>query len=210
MKKLFAMMLAFLLLIIVSACGNEAAEESEKKDGQEAAPTEVKHDHDEDHAEGPHEPGAEDVCAFCNMKVYTEADPMGVFTAQAKTKDGEYVFFDDSGCLLNWPRRDEVEYEEKWVQDYLTSEWIEADSAIPVKADLKTPMKYGYAFFKDEDSAEKFVSENVDKNPVMATWQQIDEISKERFMKKMQMDGGSMDKKEDSDMEKEKSEESGH
>ncbi|ESU32303.1 hypothetical protein G3A_12630 [Bacillus sp. 17376] len=204
MKKLIAIMAALFLMTIVSACGDEAAE-NEQKDGQETAATEVKHDED-DHADGPHEPGADDVCAFCNMKVYEEADPMGVFTAQAKTKDGEYVFFDDSGCLLNITRRDDVEFEEKWVRDYITSEWVEADSATPVKADLKTPMKYGYAFFKDSESAEKFISENSDKNPAMATWEQIDQIANERYMKKMKMNSDSMDKDKDSEMD----EESGH
>jgi copper chaperone NosL len=211
MKKLFAIMVALFLMIIVSACGDEAAE-NEQKDGQETAATEVKHD--DDHADGPHEPGADDVCAFCNMKVYPEADPMGVFTAQAKTKDGEYVFFDDSGCLLNITRRDDVEFEEKWVRDYITSEWVEADSATPVKADLKTPMKYGYAFFKDNESAEKFISENSDKNPAMATWGQIDQIANERYMKKMKMNSGSMDKDKDKDsegeMDGESEDESGH
>ncbi|MBT2685239.1 nitrous oxide reductase accessory protein NosL [Bacillus sp. ISL-37] len=208
MKKLFAIMVALFLMIIVSACGDEAAE-NEQKDGQETATTEVKHD-DDDHADGPHEPGADDVCAFCNMKVYPEADPMGVFTAQAKTKDGEYVFFDDSGCLLNITRRDDVEFEEEWVRDYITSEWVEVDSAIPVKADLKTPMKYGYAFFKDNESAEKFISENSDKNPAMATWEQIDQIANERYMKKMKMNSDSMDKNQESEMDGESEEKSGH
>ncbi|MBT2640931.1 nitrous oxide reductase accessory protein NosL [Bacillus sp. ISL-41] len=208
MKKLFAVMIAFFLMIIVSACGDEVAE-NEQKDGQETAATEVKHE-DDDHGDGPHEPGADDVCAFCNMKVYEEADPMGVFTAQAKTKDGDYVFFDDSGCLLNITRRDDVEIEEKWVRDYITSEWIDAGSSIPVKADLKTPMKYGYAFFKDNESAEKFISENGDKNPATATWEQIDQIANERYMKKMKMNGDSMDQDQDNDMDSESEEESGH
>ncbi|WP_102261429.1 nitrous oxide reductase accessory protein NosL [Mesobacillus jeotgali] len=208
MKKLFAIMVALFLMIIVSACGDEAAE-NEQKDGQETAATEVKHD-DDDHADGPHEPGDDDVCAFCNMKVYPEADPMGVFTAQAKTKDGEYVFFDDSGCLLNITRRDDVEFEEKWVRDYITAEWVEADSAIPVKADLKTPMKYGYAFFKDNESAEKFISENSGKNPAIATWEQIDLIANERYIKKMKMNSDSMDKDQESEMDGESEEESGH
>ena len=196
MKKLFAVMMAVLLMIIVSACGDEAAE-NEQKESKETPATEV--NHEDDHGDGPHEPGADDVCAFCNMKVYTEADPMGVFTAQAKTKDGEYVFFDDSGCLLNITRRDDVEFEEKWVRDYITSEWIHADSATSVKADLKTPMKYGYAFFKDNESAEKFISGNKDKNPALATWEQIDQIANERYMKKMKMNGDSMDKDKDQD-----------
>lgn len=207
MKKLFAAMMAILLMIIVSACGNDGAE-NEQKDGKDTVATEV--NHDDDHGDGPHEPGADDVCAFCNMKVYPEADPMGVFTAQAKTKDGEFVFFDDSGCLLNITRRDDVEFEEKWVRDYVTSEWIDADSSTPVKADLKTPMKYGYAFFKDTDSAEKFISENNDKNPVLATWEQIDQVSNERYMKKMKMNSDSMDQDQDNDMDGESEEESGH
>lgn len=202
MKKILAIMVAIFLMIIVSACGDGAAEK-EQKDNQETAATEGTHEEAEEHehAEGPHEPGAEDVCAFCNMKVYAEADPMGVFTAQAKTKDGEYVFFDDSGCLLNSPRRDDVEYAEKWVRDFVTSEWIDADSAVPVKADIKSPMKYGYAFFKNQESAEKYISENSEKNAAIATWEQIDQIANERYMKKMKMNDDSMNKDNDESME---------
>lgn len=200
MRKIIAIILASILMMIISACGDDSVQNKEPKDNKEIAATEVKNEDGHDHADGPHEPGEDDVCAFCNMKVYPEADPMGVFTAQAKTKDGEYVFFDDSGCLLNSPRRDNAEYEEKWVRDYVTSEWINAETAVPVKADLKTPMKYGYAFFKDTESAEKFISENSDKNPAMATWEQIDQIANERYMKKMKMNGGSMKKEGDSDM----------
>ncbi|MBT2679742.1 nitrous oxide reductase accessory protein NosL [Bacillus sp. ISL-35] len=202
MKKFLAAMMAILLTIIVSACGDDSAK-NKPMDDQDTAATEMNHEEDtaDAHADGPHEPGTDDVCAFCNMKVYTEADPMGVFTAQAKTKDGDYVFFDDSGCLLNTPRRDEVEFEEKWVRDYLTSEWIDADAAIPVKADIKTPMKYGYAFFKDQESAEKFIAENSDKNAMMASWEQIDKIANERYMKKMKMNSDSMNKDSENHME---------
>ncbi|MEH7884104.1 nitrous oxide reductase accessory protein NosL [Bacillus sp. JJ1609] len=201
MKKYLSILIALFLLTVISACGNDAAETKDESGGKTASATEEKHNETE-HADGPHEPGEDDVCAFCNMKVYPENDPMGVFTAQAKTADGKYVFFDDSGCLLNSPRRDDVEYDEKWVRDYVTSEWIDADTAIPVKADIKTPMKYGYAFFKDQASAEKFIAENSDKKPELATWEQIDQISNERYMKKMKMkmNGGSMNKKENSDM----------
>ena len=214
MKKYLSTMLAFILLIIISACGDEAAEKKNQTDVDLPAVEEKHDDEDTAHADGPHEPGEDDVCAFCNMKVYTEADPMGVFTAQAKTADGEYVFFDDSGCLLNSPRRDGTEYEEKWVRDYVTSEWIDADQAIPVKADIKTPMKYGYAFFMDKDSAEKFIDENGDKHAELASWEQIDQISNERYMKKMKMqegsDSDSMNKENDDGMDGEDKEESGH
>lgn len=209
MKKLLAIMMTFFILTIISACGDKAAENKDEQAEGMTVATEEKHD-ESDHAAGPHEPGEEDVCAFCNMKVYSKADPMGVFTAKAKTKDGEYVFFDDSGCLLNYQRKDEVEYEDKWVRDYVTSEWIGADSAVPVKAEIKTPMKYGYAFFSDKESAENFISDNGEKNPELASWQQIDQISNERYMKKMKMNGGSMDKKEDGNMDKDDKEESGH
>jgi copper chaperone NosL len=202
MKNYLTVLIALFFIFTLSGCGDSAADNEKQTESEKASVSEEKHDH----GDGPHEPGEDDVCAFCNMKVYTEKDPMGVFTAQAKTADGDYVFFDDSGCLLNSPRKDGVQYEEKWVRDYITSEWIEADSAIPVKADIKTPMKYGYAFFKDQESAEKFISENEDKKAQLASWQTIDQVSNERYMKKMKMQGGTMDKKEDSDMK----EDSGH
>lgn len=205
MKNYLMILMALFLVILVSGCSDEAAE---KKDVPEKTAAVSHEDDSSDHAEGPHEPGEEDVCAFCNMKVYPEEDPMGVFTAQAKTESGEYVFFDDSGCLLNSPRRNGAEYEEKWVRDYVTSEWIPADDAVPVKADLKTPMKYGYAFFKDKAGADQFISENTDKNPVPATWMQIDELANERYQKKMKMqsesDSNSMEKEEEMDGEDKK------
>lgn len=199
MKKYLTVFIAFLFILTLSACGDSAADK-EKQTGTgtgTASVTEEEHDH----GEGPHEPGEEDVCAFCNMKVYTEGDHMGVFTAQAKTADGKYVFFDDSGCLLNSERKDDIKYAEKWVRDYVTSEWIEADTGVPVKADLKTPMKYGYAFFTNQESAEKFISENEDKHAELSSWETIDQVANERYMKKMKMQGGMMENKEDRDME---------
>lgn len=97
MKKLLAIMMTFFILTIISACGDKAAENKDEQAEGMTVATEEQHD-ESVHAAGPHEPGKTDVCAFCNMKVYSKADPMGVFTAQAKTKDGEYVFFDDSLC----------------------------------------------------------------------------------------------------------------
>ncbi|MDQ0415254.1 nitrous oxide reductase accessory protein NosL [Mesobacillus stamsii] len=185
MKKLLTAMMAILLAITLSACGNDSTNEPMGDQNTAKPETIVKENAGDAHANGPHEPGPDDVCAFCNMKVYTEADPMGVFTAQAKTKDGDYLFFDDSGCLLNAPRRDQLEFEEKWVRDYVTSEWIQADAAIPVKANLKTPMKYGYAFFQDQESAEKYTAENKDKNAIIASWEQLDQLASDRYRKKM-------------------------
>lgn len=195
MKKLLAAMMAILLAITLSACGNDSTNEPMGDQNTSKTETIVKEDAGDAHANGPHEPGPDDVCAFCNMKVYTEADPMGVFTAQAKTKDGDYLFFDDSGCLLNAPRRDQLEFEEKWVRDYVTSEWIQADAAIPVKANLKTPMKYGYAFFQDQESAEKYTAENKDKNAIIASWEQLDQLASDRYRKKM--NSNSMNKDSD-------------
>ncbi len=201
--------MALLVVTIFTACGDDAAKKEndststvqEKAENEKADENEKEHD-ETAHADGPHEPGEDDVCAFCNMKVYPEADPKGVFTAQAKTKDGEYVFFDDSGCLLNITRRDGTEFEEKWVRDYLTSEWVEADTAVPVKAEISTPMNYGYAFFKDKESAEKFIADEGEVKPMIATWEQIDQVANERYMKKMKMknggDSGDMEKNEES------------
>ena len=114
------------------------------------------------------------------MKIYTEEEDMGVFTAQAVKEDGTHVYFDDSGCLLNAQRKFNEEFANEWVRDYTTKEWVEAEKAVVVKADVQTPMKYGYAFFKDEDSANKYISEN-QTNGVVSSWDPIDQESAKRL-----------------------------
>ena len=81
---------------------------------------------------------------------------MGPFTTQAITAEGERVFFDDSGCLLNAERQEEHKFAQAWVRDLETIEWKTDEEVTIVKADIETPMKYGYAFFGDRQTAEQY------------------------------------------------------
>lgn len=61
---------------------------------------------------------------------------------------------------------------------------MKLDDAIIVKADIKTPMNYGYAFFKDQESADAFIKENAGAKVVEVS--DIDDVAHERYIKKMQ------------------------
>lgn len=180
MKKLAILFLSAIFMIFIAACGDEEA--TEKKSDKNADKPKVENTaHEKEHQE-PHD---QEKCAFCNMKVYARDDEMGEFTTQALTKDGKHLFFDDSGCLLNGPRKANEQYEKTWVRDAITKDWIESDKAIVVKSDTMTPMKYGYSFFSTQESADKFINENKDKNAVIATWDDIEKVSNERYQMKM-------------------------
>ena len=74
-------------------------------------------------------------------------------------------------------------------------DWIEADKAVVVKADVATPMKYGYVFFADKESANEYMKEN-DTNGVITDWTAIDTESEKRYkakMEKMKMNSEEMD-----------------
>ena len=105
------------------------------------------------------EPTEDTVCAMCNMKVYTKDHEMGVFSAQAIKADGSVVFYDDIGCLLNAEFAN-MEVNEKFVRDYNTLNWFNVEQAYIVKTTLKSPMNWGYIFFKYEDDANKYIAEN--------------------------------------------------
>lgn len=193
MKK-WQLLLSFVMtVLVISACGSNTnnSQEADNKDSQfeENVEKETNEKGDTDVAT-PKEPTEADTCAFCDMVVYEHDHEMGVFTAQAVGADGEHLFFDDSGCLLNMERKLDESFQTKWVRDYATNEWIEMDEAIVVHGDIATPMKYGYAFFKDKADANKFVEENSDKNATISSWEDIDHVSHERYMKKMQNENG--------------------
>lgn len=193
MKKWQMILSAIIAVFVMSACGttddasgdvdnNESQSEENVDNGIEAE--------NEETLATPKEPTESDMCAFCNMVVYDQEHEMGVFSAQAVNADGENIFFDDSGCLLNMERKTEETFETKWVRDYVTDEWLEIDDATVVYGDFATPMKYGYAFFKDENEANKFIEENSDLNAVISSWEDIDNEANERYMKKMQNENG--------------------
>ncbi|MBT2688460.1 hypothetical protein J7I93_09725 [Bacillus sp. ISL-47] len=205
MKKITLFMLTAIFAIMLAACGNETAEDQPvlDKNGDSTQTDETQAVEVHDHNHHPAEPHDNDLCAFCNMEVYTRDEKMGVFTAQAIDSNGETLYFDDSGCLLNYQRSTGETLETAWVRDYVTKEWIETEQSVPVKANIQTPMKYGYAFFEGDEEAMKFADENTDKNALQTSWDEIDKVSNERYLKKMQMkmnkNSKNMEKNEDNE-----------
>lgn len=187
MKKLAMLFVSVVLLVFITACGNDEANTTKVKDkAATESKTEQKTKDTATHAVDPTEPHNHSKCAFCNMKVYTRTDEMGAFTAQAVTKDGKHLFFDDSGCLLNGQRTADEQYEKTWVRDAVTKDWIETDKAVVVKSDQMTPMKYGYSFFSSQEEADQFITDHQDKHAVIATLDDLDQVANERYQKKMQ------------------------
>lgn len=150
------------LALLLAACGAEETKDApeETKTGttektEQAA--EAAKDWTQD--ERLQEPTEDTICAMCNMKVYTKDHEMGVFSAQAIKADGSIAFYDDIGCLLNAEFANE-EVNEKFVRDYNTLNWFNVEEAYIVKTNIKSPMNWGYIFFKYEDDAEKYIAEN--------------------------------------------------
>ena len=156
-KKLF---MASSLALILAACGGEETKTSEKSNADDQT-QQVEQAVEKDWTQDARlqEPTEETVCAMCNMKVYTKDHEMGVFSAQAIKADGSIVFYDDIGCLLNAEFAN-VEVNEKFVRDYNTLNWFNVEQAYIVKTTLKSPMNWGYIFFKYEDDADKYIAEN--------------------------------------------------
>ena len=170
---------ALLAVSLLGACGN--SEDTSKK--EESTPkTEVSKDDGTTVVDGIKlkEPAKDEVCAFCNMKAYAKSDDMGAFTAQAVDAKGKNLFFDDAGCMLNYERKHKVTLD-KFVRNYDDKSWMKLDDAIVVKGDIKTPMKYGFAYFGTKEAAESFIKEHKEAKIVKAS--DIDDVSHERFSK---------------------------
>ena len=98
-------------------------------------------------------------CACCNMVVYQKKDKMGVFSAQAINKKGKVLYYDDIGCLLY----DEVKNKtknKKYVRDYKTLKWVQAEKATYVKTSLASPMDDGYIYFEKAADAKNYTAKN--------------------------------------------------
>lgn len=137
------------------------------------------------------EPAKDERCAFCNMMVYGKDHKFGAFTAQAIDEEGNNLFFDDAGCMLNYEREHNVTLE-KFVRDYDSKEWMTLDDAVIVQADIKTPMHYGFAYFDDDKSADQFIDAHEASKVV--TVDAIDDKAHEKMKMKMnkEHDGESM------------------
>lgn len=194
MKKLGLLLAAAVLTL--AACNSDSSQQKEEQQQtdtttEEANAVNAKEDaHDHAHEDG--EPDEHTKCAFCDMKVYMKHEEMGAFTAKAITADGETLFFDDAGCLLNYERDNEdVELKEKYVRDYNSLDWVALEQAKMVEANIQTPMKYGNAFFADTKSLESFMKDYPEAK--QTTLEAIDGVAHDRYMKKMEMSGDGHD-----------------
>lgn len=185
-KLLYVVPLVFTLY----ACGDEADKEvtenvAAKQELKENKPLEEKLSIAEKTEwvvdERLQEPTEDTICYMCNMKVYTRDYEQGVFSAQAIRKNGEVVFYDDIGCLLNDEYVNKVG-NEKFVRDYHTLNWINVEEAYAVKTDLKSPMNWGYIFFKFEKDANAYIAEH--EHASKATTDEIRAQAIERHKKK--------------------------
>ncbi|MBW7651736.1 nitrous oxide reductase accessory protein NosL [Anoxybacillus sp. ST4] len=187
MKKWIVLLIGALFFAL-AGCNNQAEKKQEetKQAEEKQAEQNKEQSNEEDVFEkaAMAEPDENTVCVFCNMKVYPKEHELGKFTAKSATENGDVLFFDDIGCLFNY-ERDHGEAAKKYVRDYNTLEWIELQNATVVKADIKTPMNYGYAFFAKKEDADKFVSEQ--PGAMIVSWEDVDKVAHERYMKKKQM-----------------------
>ena len=174
------------LALMLAACGAETEKEkNEETTGNESKTeqvTETTIEKDWTQDARLQEPTEDTVCEMCNMKVYTKDHEMGVFSAQAVKADGSIAFYDDIGCLLNAEFAKE-EVNEKFVRDYNTLNWFNVEQAFIVKTSLKSPMNWGYIFFKYEDDAEKFIAEN--EGAALTSYTEVRQQALERRKAKM-------------------------
>ena len=179
------------LLLGLYACGGDEVGEQKESAPTEAVQTEttekeeakvsLAEDADWEVDERLQEPAEDTVCSMCNMKVYTKDHEQGVFSAQAIREDGQVVFYDDIGCLLNDEYVNKVE-NEKFVRDYATLNWFNVEEAIVVKTDLKSPMNWGYIFFKYQEDADAYMDEHPEA--AVTPLEQVRTEAMERYKKK--------------------------
>ncbi|AKS38405.1 hypothetical protein NP92_08340 [Anoxybacillus gonensis] len=188
MKKWIILLICALFFALAGCNNNQAQDKQEETKQAEKKQTEQNKEQSNEEdvfaKAAMAEPDENTVCVFCNMKVYPKEHELGKFTAKSVTENGDVLFFDDIGCLFNY-KRDHGEAAKKYVRDYNTFEWIELQNATVVKADIKTPMNYGYAFFAKKEDAEKFASEQ--SKATIVSWEDVDQVAHERYMKKKQM-----------------------
>jgi len=165
MKKILTLMM-LLALFTLAACGqSDDASNDSKNANDDTKQTEVSKDKQDEKVTVSkpdarlEEPTADTKCEMCNMKVYEVTDDLGKFSGQAIKEDGTIAFYDDIGCLLN-AELAHNEKNQKYVRDYNTLEWVLVDDATIVKTDLKSPMNWGYVFFKNKEDADQFIADN--------------------------------------------------
>ena len=165
MKKFAHLFVATGIVLALAACGDEEQASKEQDttaqvEVEESDSTIVKQEEVASLVDPRlQEPTEDTICEMCNMKVYTKEHELGVFSAQAIKADGSIAFYDDIGCLLNAEVANNEE-NDKYVRDYNTLEWALVDDVTIVKAEIKSPMNWGYIYFINKEDANKYIAEN--------------------------------------------------
>ena len=103
----------------------------------------------------------EDVCETCRMLITDQR-----FAAECVMKKGRAKKFDDVICMIRYfdmaatlgiAKRDDVRA--YFVKDYDLKEWVDANKAHFVKANVVTVMGYGVVAFNNPDRAARFAGE---------------------------------------------------
>lgn len=105
----------------------------------------------------------EDICETCRMLITDQR-----FAAEIIPKKGKSLKFDDPICMvryfdlsrkldLGFTTDDVLAY---YVKDYYTKEWVRAEEAFFVKANIVTVMGYGVVCFKEREVTESFADEH--------------------------------------------------
>jgi copper chaperone NosL len=103
----------------------------------------------------------EDVCETCRMLISDQR-----FAAECLMKKGRVKKFDDTICMVRYfdmaktlgtDTRDDVRA--YFVKDYDSKEWLNAQKAHFVKADVTTVMGYGMLAFGSEERAREFAQQ---------------------------------------------------
>ena len=116
-----------------------------------------------------------DLCAECRM-IIGEAR----FAAAAMGEDGEYLKFDDIGCMRIHQGQAAALTPPKnfWVHDYATEAWVRGAAAFFAKSDsLITPMGYGVAAFSGRSGAEDLAKKQGGK---AVSWEEKFEVLQKR------------------------------
>jgi len=103
----------------------------------------------------------EDVCETCRMLITDQR-----FAAECIMRKGRAKKFDDVICMIRYfdmaatlgiAKRDDVRA--YFVKDYDSKEWVDANRAYFVKANVVTVMGYGVVAFNDADRAAQFAKD---------------------------------------------------
>ena len=80
------------------------------------------------------------VCQECKMAL---SDPH--YSAQVIDPNGKAYYFDDIGCAILWLRRQPWQDKSRtWINDFNTTDWIDAKKANWMYGNPRTPMGYGF------------------------------------------------------------------